>query len=297
VPQKAGAGPCPPTQVRQAASTLTLAGHKKEVWSAKFDRKEQRIVTGSLDAQAIVWSIDGRQINKFPVSRGFVERVAFGPGDDEVMILYDYKTLETRSIRTGMVVLPTMPLDETHLDEAWAERTSTRLLSKVHQPGTIQIVLTDSRTSEAIATIGTDGGIEGARLDFPATFDRSGMLAAAGGGSDIKIFDADTGFQLAVFSGHVGGINSVRFSSSGLLLVSSSADKTARVWRVPSTLLLRGEALRTFVCRENLIDESVQAFSDKEAQDDPMLLGNSSLKNPCRNLGPMTYAFWVRGKR
>ena len=49
---------------------------------------------------------------------------------------------------------------------------------------------------------------------------------------DILIFDALTGSQTAVLSGHTGCVWSLTFSSDGTLLVSGSADTTVKLWDV-----------------------------------------------------------------
>jgi WD40 repeat protein len=45
-----------------------------------------------------------------------------------------------------------------------------------------------------------------------------------------RVWDAHTGKQLAVLSGHVGGAWGVAYSSDGSLIVTVSEDQTARVW-------------------------------------------------------------------
>jgi Tol biopolymer transport system component/TPR repeat protein len=45
-----------------------------------------------------------------------------------------------------------------------------------------------------------------------------------------RIWDARTGAQLAVLSGHAGIVMSAAYSSDGTRIVTASADKTARIW-------------------------------------------------------------------
>jgi len=58
---------------------------------------------------------------------------------------------------------------------------------------------------------------------------------------DILILDAITGSQIAVLSGHGKQVNSVAFSSDGILLVSGSNDKTVQLWDVQT-----GGVIKTF---------------------------------------------------
>ena len=55
------------------------------------------------------------------------------------------------------------------------------------------------------------------------------------------ILSAFTGSQMAVFSGHTGGVRSLTFSSDGRLLVSGSYDKTVKLWDMQT-----GGVIKTF---------------------------------------------------
>ncbi|MBI3856009.1 MAG: hypothetical protein HY293_10000 [Planctomycetes bacterium] len=56
-------------------------------------------------------------------------------------------------------------------------------------------------------------------------------LAYAGAGNVIKIVDVATGKAAVELKGHADAVNSIRFSADGALLLSGSADKSARVWK------------------------------------------------------------------
>lgn len=66
----------------------------------------------------------------------------------------------------------------------------------------------------------------------------NGDLIATGGSvgghevNDVVLWDAHTGEEVRRLTGHEGDIESITFSNDGSLLVSTSADGTARVWDV-----------------------------------------------------------------
>jgi len=77
--------------------------------------------------------------------------------------------------------------------------------------------------------------------DYTETLAYHNNTIATGLQTDIIIFNALTGSQTAVFSGHTADIISVAFSSDGIWLVSGSSDKTIKLWDVQT-----GGVVKTF---------------------------------------------------
>jgi WD40 repeat protein len=59
-------------------------------------------------------------------------------------------------------------------------------------------------------------------------------LAVARSDFSVAVVDTDDGREVASFAGHTNDISSMSFNEEGNLLVTGSADGTARVWRIPS---------------------------------------------------------------
>jgi WD40 repeat protein len=57
-------------------------------------------------------------------------------------------------------------------------------------------------------------------------------LVTGNSSGDVIIWDADSGSQLLVLSGHTDDVNSVAWSPDGSRIVSGSADSTLRIWDV-----------------------------------------------------------------
>jgi WD40 repeat protein len=62
-------------------------------------------------------------------------------------------------------------------------------------------------------------------------------LAYAAAGNVVKIVDLSTGKAAAEIKGHGDAVSSIRFSADGALVLTGSADKTARVWKADGSVV------------------------------------------------------------
>jgi hypothetical protein len=122
-------------------------------------------------------------------------------------------------------------------------------------------------------------------------------VVTASGDKTARIWDAESGKEIAVLKGHTGSVWSAAFSGDGKRVVTASADRTARIWDVTWATLVRGDALRERVCAEKLIG-GAQEFTDAEIEDDPILRGidknDPVARNPCLRRGPLSLDYWTR---
>jgi len=84
--------------------------------------------------------------------------------------------------------------------------------------------------------------------DYTTSLAYHNNTIATGLVNDITIFNALTGSQTAVLSGHTEYVISVAFSSDGTLLVSGSHDKTIKLWDVQT-----GGVVKTFHGHTNTV--------------------------------------------
>jgi WD40 repeat protein len=108
--------------------------------------------------------------------------------------------------------------------------------------------------------------------------------------STARLWDAESGKEIAVLKGHTAGVQSAAFSRDGKRVVTASSDNPARLWDVTWATLVRGETLRERVCAEKLVG-AAQEFSSFELED-PILRGVTQT-NPCLRRGPLSLDYWT----
>jgi hypothetical protein len=112
-----------------------------------------------------------------------------------------------------------------------------------------------------------------------------------------RIWDVDSGTEIAVLKGHTNSVIRAVFSSDGKRVVTVSDDNTMRIWDATFATLVRGDVLRERVCAEKLIG-AAQEFSDGEMAHDPILRSidrhDPVARNPCLRRGPLSLDYWTR---
>jgi len=181
-----------------------LRGHSERVWCVHFDPSGERVVTASRDGTARIWR--WREPDAVPL------------------------------VLTG------------HAGELeWAEFSADgrRVVSASRDH---EARLWDADDGRLLARLtGHAGNVSAARFcgtRYVLTFSGEPLAGAAAPESDssARIFDAESGAQLGVLSGHTAALRSVAISPDQRLAVTTSDDSTARLWELDP--LERGEAPR-----------------------------------------------------
>jgi len=134
---------------------------------------------------------------------------------------------------------------------------STSQLHKCYTPKfppKVKVVVGPAEWGACTRTVSCNG-------DYTATLAYQNNSIATGLYNDITIFDALTGSQTAVLSGHTGYVMCIVFSSDGTLLVSGSRDKTVKLWDVQTGGVVKDFHHHTYRRAEGIISVSISVGS------------------------------------
>jgi TIR domain/WD domain, G-beta repeat len=166
----------------------------------------------------------------------------------------------------------------------WVTPFSTELEAKLAggaQATRLQLVLKGHSLRVQSAAFSTDGK----------------WVVTASEDTSVRIWDAESGKEIAILKSHTFPLSSAAFSGDGRRVATASRDYAARIWDVTWATLMHGDDLRERVCAEKLFG-AAQEFTDGEIDDDPILRGidkdDPVARNPCLRRGPLSLDYWTR---
>jgi WD40 repeat protein len=114
-----------------------------------------------------------------------------------------------------------------HINELWSASFSPDGKRVVTASSDNTARIWDAETGEDFLPrlLGTDNGFGQHLLVLMAN-----ALLLLPDDSTARIWDADTGDELTILAGHVGPVYKAAFSPDGMHIVTTSFDKTARLW-------------------------------------------------------------------
>lgn len=230
-----------PTQIAQPATALPtipaipatqpllLHGHTGMIFDARISTNNQWIATASMDGTARIWDMTGQQ--KAIVNHGGrVNTVEFNTAGSLIVTASDDNTARIWSVPDGQLLAIL-----THTD---------RVNQAVFSPDG-NYVVTVSRDQNAKLWQVSDGkqlcGINADKQIFAVSFSPDNQhFALAVGDGTVRIVSLthDICETLFTLKGHSNSVLNVRFSPDGSRIISSSTDRTVRIWDVMNGELL-----------------------------------------------------------
>lgn len=226
-------------------------GHAEPVTSVAFSPDGVFLASSSSDRTVKLWHVaTGRLLRTLAGHTVGASSVAFDPSGtilasadgDGIIRFWDTNTgrmlrelgrTETPPPRPAIHALAFSP-DGSTLAAALSDRRVVLWDVKTGQRGQ---TLSGHRAAQNVELLAM-WRLGGART---VAFDQSGRLLASGGtDGQIIVWNAETGTERVVLTGHVGEIRALGFAAGGML-ASSGADGTVRIWDVAT-----GRGVRTF---------------------------------------------------
>ncbi len=204
---------------REAA---TLKAHGGPVYALAFSPDGKWLATGSGDWTVKLWDRSaGRPADRLAEPGKYFKKPAFSPDGTKVAAgsyqgtakLWD--TASGTGLRTFEATAPIRYMSFSPDGET---------LAAASRDGTV--TMWDVRTGREVSTESLDEGLD----YFEISPDGRRYVAGAEDKTSVTLRDMATGQVLATLEGHTDSVHTATFSPDGSRLVTSSSDKTARLW-------------------------------------------------------------------
>lgn len=196
-----------------------------------LSRDQQKIVFGRTRNTVAIWDLNGeKMIREIAIPDFF--GLAFSPTDDLLAVTAG-SHLSLWDSKQGQKIV------SARADERMCERVvfspDGKTIALASFDGNVKLFDVESfqrdrERATPVELVGSSSVVHG------VAFSPDGNTIVSGGDDQlIHIWDARTGEERCVLSGHRGGVSSLQFSPDGQTLVSTGYDGTARLWRAPRT--------------------------------------------------------------
>ena len=224
----------------------TLMGHTYPVDSVSFSSNGTSIASGSWDNSIKLWDTStGKEITTLKGHAKTVRDVSFSPDGTRIASGSEDNTIKLWSAATGEVI-KTLKGHTSAVTSVSFSPDGTRIAS-ASEDNTIKFW--DASTGEKIITLkghtypvdSVSFSPDGTRIASGAGMEATLVaLETESWGNTIKLWDAATGEELRILTGHRSSVSSVSFSPHGTRIASGSWDETIKLWDAAT-----GEEIRT----------------------------------------------------
>jgi WD40 repeat protein len=234
---------------RTGDGLATLEGHSDRVNSIAFSTDGAQLVSGSNDWSIRIWDIRMNEAIFVLQSQSYVSSVAFSPdgrqvvsgSGDETICIWDVQSTKQITLLQGH-----------HAPVSWVSFSPDgALLASGSWDGTIRVwdmqtlprAVDHPDAPNSILTDELSISLDGARLVSTA-------------GAVVRVWDMQTGQEIAVLDRHAGNVWFAAFSpdSNSVRVVTGSMDKTVRVWHTQT-----GQELARFSVNASLSAVAISA--------------------------------------
>ena len=247
----------------------TLRGHDAAILSGSFHPSADRVVTGSLDDSARVWSLaSGQEVAGQRITVPGLRSAAWGPGGDGIVTMSVDAGLQYWRGGTAVATLP--PRDANK--GALAITADGRQAIEIDAAGVIRL----SRMADGETEVKLETG-DVARGAFVISAD-SRFVAVGRTDGHVVVWDIATRQPLADFPAHKGPISALGLSPDNRLLATATNGGEVRLWDLlplfaPFDQLARGAC--------DKLGLAARAFSNDERAGDPLIGAVWGTKGVC----------------
>jgi WD40 repeat protein len=244
-------------EVATSKEIKTISISEDKIISAAFS-PDGNIITGSEKNHAILWDFEtGEEIRRFkPVPRDILMQKNFEyPTAKTVEISGDGKKLLTGSNDRTAILFDLSTGQE--ITKYKVDRSScTSCVISAHFSPDGKYMVTGHYDSIFLWNVQTGEKIrpmEGRKGRYgPAIFSNDGKYLVSTMYKEGFVWNTRTGKLVTKITGHLRDITSLQFNSTSTFLLTGSADRTAKIWKIPG-----GEKIITLRGYLNDVDENV----------------------------------------
>jgi WD40 repeat protein/serine/threonine protein kinase len=202
-----------------------LTGHADRVFGVSWSQDGSRIATASADRTARIW--DATNGTSLFILKGHEDRVlsvAFSPDGRRVVTASDDQTAKVWDLDTAMESLA-LKGHSSEVTAAFSNDGERIITASFDQTARVWETL----TGKFLFTVtGNNAPV------FAAAFSPDDRFIATASGESVRLLDTASSNEMVLPTGHRALIKFLAFSPDGRRLVSASADRTTRVWEMPS---------------------------------------------------------------